>query len=292
MATATTVRRGDSGDSVFTVHTEDFKRHVKAFARRYGLNVGKILRWQFGIWGEDLIRRTDPLGTSERTKRLISRAVKSDVMKLFRVFKPSYEWWEMDPRKSGATGIAVEIADLSGARHPEAGGRKVVYGVEKHLFRPDATIGTMRRHHLRFRNAQSGHVPKTDEWATVGRWKFLDKMHVRPRTMDDYVRWALGHVGKVKAGWLPMCTKFKGRPPPEWIARHGQRYGTVTDNLRDTGQGHLDAENKVSYASQMCRVRTLASTAKAREKAIQKLIDGDIEKTWKKIHRAQKKGLL
>lgn len=128
-----------------------------------------------------------------------------------------------------------------------------MFGVDRALYRPDAGVGTMRAHHLKFRG-KNGHVSSAGASdRRIGRWKFIDKMFVNKPLVEGYKESVQNRVGSLKAGWLPalhhyayMCNGSTGRLP-QWIKRNvgAGSFGGIMDQ---TGNGTLYAENTAHHS--------------------------------------------
>lgn len=119
--------------------------------------------------------------------------------------------------------MLARFESVASKREPEAirlfvTKRGDVYGVDRALYRPNASVQEMRDHHLQyFRNGRmSSAGGRTRD---VGRWKFIDKMVVAVQAMQAYVASVFGRVGKLASGWIPLADAL-GATIPAWIKRH------------------------------------------------------------------------
>jgi hypothetical protein len=121
-----------------------------------------------------------------------------------------------------------------------------VYGTEKALFRPFATVDQMYAHHRRFfkngRMSQAG--ARTRD---IGRWRFIDKMVVSQGAMNDYLEYVYEKVGSLASGFNAAAIEL-GVPVSPWIKRHGTRSGTI--DFQEDGELRfmISIANEVSYA--------------------------------------------
>ena len=117
--------------------------------------------------------------------------------------------------------------DMAGMQHSfwaTKDGR--VFGVEKNLYQPDATISTMKKHHNKYRNKRGRVSTAGRKDVQIGRHVFLDKMFVTPGRYKAYLKYVKGRVGMGKGGWNAAATALKvGRP--KWIKKHGSSGGRV-----------------------------------------------------------------
>jgi hypothetical protein len=121
-----------------------------------------------------------------------------------------------------------------------------VYGVEKKLFQPNASIGVMSAHHQRFRTA-NGRVSTAGALTRdVGRWKFIDKMVVSKGALASYMRVVRGRVGMAKSGWVTAARNL-GVTLQAWINRHSQP-GEGTLDLRGNDESSITISNLCAFA--------------------------------------------
>jgi hypothetical protein len=121
-----------------------------------------------------------------------------------------------------------------------------VYGTEKALFRPFATVDQMYTHHRKYfkhgRMSQAG--ARTRD---IGRWRFIDKMVVSQGAMNDYLKYVYEKVGSLASGLNAAAMEF-GVPISPWIKRHGTRSGSVDFVEDDELRFMISITNAVSYA--------------------------------------------
>lgn len=87
-----------------------------------------------------------------------------------------------------------------------------VYGVERRLWRPHASIEAMYDHHRRYfkngRMTQAGTFTRD-----IGRWKFIDKMVVPKSRFLEYQKYVFEKIGILAGGWAAAATALKVRVP-------------------------------------------------------------------------------
>jgi hypothetical protein len=100
-----------------------------------------------------------------------------------------------------------------------------IYGTDRSLFRPDATVETLHSHHKRyFKNGRMTSAGGRDR--TIGRWKFIDKLVVRQSAFNAYLKEVYAKVGGLCAGFN-AAARVLGVSVPAWIRRHGEGWSTV-----------------------------------------------------------------
>ena len=123
-----------------------------------------------------------------------------------------------------------------------------IFGVEKNLYQPDASVGLMARHHNKYRKANTGRVSKGGSFTKdTGRHVFLDKMIVSIKSWNSYFKHLNKRLGRAKAGWLAAASRFKLGGVPKWVKQHGTSEGSVRDNSHDPIFPFVIMENSVPY---------------------------------------------
>jgi hypothetical protein len=121
-----------------------------------------------------------------------------------------------------------------------------VYGTDRSLFKPDATTATLHDHHKAlYKNGRMTSAGGRDR--SIGRWKFVDKMVVKKKTLETYLKETYKKVGILCSGWAAAADKLNVRLPL-WIKRHGTSNGSAVITVGDMSY-HLRLENAVSYGT-------------------------------------------
>lgn len=119
-----------------------------------------------------------------------------------------------------------------------------VYGVDRELYRPNASISEMDAHHQKYRSTRTGKVTQAGaRTRDVGRWRFIEKMAVNGSRFRAYLRHVFAKVGKAKAGW-PITQS--GNKVPRWIMRHATG-GIWIDATNHPTQPSITFGNNVQY---------------------------------------------
>jgi len=206
----------------FKTDLRGWNKAVTRLAREWGVEAADIMRYQFALWGQDLVRKQQPQAKDARA------AIERDVRRCFLI--------------------------------PEHGGRIINPA-------PDDPA----KFHQAARSTVSGKVR-----ADFGKRGSARRLLVSERTARKVIREAQRRVGRVKAGWLPMVVKFRGRTPPGYVTRHkGLREGTAVDAMRRDGNGYLMAENRVPYADRKSRRDSLMTVT---QRTRQRDLDRHMEK--------------
>lgn len=122
---------------------------------------------------------------------------------------------------------------------------KEVYGVERALFRPDATIETIYDHHRRYfrkgRMTQAGKFTRD-----IGRWKFVDRLVIRESTWLKYLEYVWEKMGILAGGWNEAANQLKVRLP-KIAKRHSS--GNFLQIHKPDGYT-IKITNTITFASQ------------------------------------------
>jgi len=129
---------------------------------------------------------------------------------------------------------------------------KKVIGVEKHLYRPHASIAEMYAVHQRSRSRATGRVSTAGSLDhTRGRWSFIDRMVVGKDSADRYLKHIVKRVGLMKAGWVPAILRLGGSVP-KWVQDHaGNAPGKYNEHFTDPNHIGLEIINHAAGARKM-----------------------------------------
>lgn len=155
---------------------------------------------------------------------------------------------------------------------------KKVYGVERALFRPDATIEMLYDHHRRY--FKNGRMTKAGTYTRdIGRWKFIDRMVVRESTWLQYLDYVYEKMGTLAGAWGKAATELKVRMPK--IAKRHSAGGFVPVNQPDSLI--LRITNTTTFASQadMDRRAKWVLDSGKRKRRLQKRMKVEIEARMK-----------
>lgn len=119
-----------------------------------------------------------------------------------------------------------------------------VYGVERALWRPNATLDQMFSHHQRY--WKKGRMTKAGTYTRdIGRWKFIDRMVVRYSSFFEYLEYVEEKMGILAGGFGAAAKQLRVRLP-RIASRHasGECITILTDNSM-----RIRIKNGVPYAS-------------------------------------------
>lgn len=144
-----------------------------------------------------------------------------------------------------------------------------VYGTERSLFRPDASIAEMDAHHHKYwKNGRMTSAGSRDR--TIGRWRFVDKMVVRKSTMESYLNYLYDRIGIMAGGW-GKGAKRVGAKLPKIVKKHAS--GACKITLTKTSFS-IEITNAVTYfrmADMSRRIQFVLNSGK-RQKRVQNSI--------------------
>lgn len=154
-----------------------------------------------------------------------------------------------------------------------------VYGVERALFRPDATIEAMFDHHKRYwkngRMTQAGGRSRD-----IGRWKFVDKMVVSESAFNRYKQYVYDKIGILAGGWHEAAKKLKVRVP-SIVEKHSSGSAEI---IIQASSFMVRIANPVTYALGADVGRRIVFVLNSRKRAnrIAKRIEVEIQSALKK----------
>jgi hypothetical protein len=118
--------------------------------------------------------------------------------------------------------------------------------------------GAMFAHHNKYRSKTTGRVSRAGDLGDhyIGRWRFIDKMHVPAELFREYLRGVLARVGKTRSGFNAALRHFsaavgKAASIQPAVARHGDSFGSFTDNSGGVplANAELASTNHVPWVS-------------------------------------------
>ncbi|SVD98913.1 uncharacterized protein METZ01_LOCUS451767, partial [marine metagenome] len=151
------------------------------------------------------------------------------------VFKKAEKWQER---------LGKDMAGMMHSFWTTKDGR--VFGVEKNLYQPDASISTMKKHHNKYRGTNGRVSSAGRKDLVIGRHVFMDKMFVSPGRFKAYMKYLKKRIGKGKGGWNAAATALKvGRP--KWIKQHGSSGGRVRVSINHPIHPTIRVTNEIRY---------------------------------------------
>lgn len=97
------------------------------------------------------------------------------------------------------------------------------YGVEKKLYRPNASVGDMIAHRDKYRSKTTGRMSRAGlRTRNVGRHVFIDRMVVSKAAANRFLKELYRRVGYMAAGWANAARSLGGSLPG-WMTRHQAR---------------------------------------------------------------------
>ena len=158
-----------------------------------------------------------------------------------------------------------------------------VYGVDVEMFRPKASPADLEKVHQmartkRGRTSQAGMI----SGKKVGRWKWLNKMVTREKTVRKYIRKKLKQVGQAKGGWAAAFMRFGGKMSMSgWIGEHASRFGRVRSSFTND-KIEIEMTNQSSWASSGDPDRIIPKALAGRTESLKAAIWRQMNDAWKK----------
>jgi hypothetical protein len=137
-----------------------------------------------------------------------------------------------------------------------------VYGVEKHLYRPNASVQEMLAHRDRYRSKATGRMSKAGlRTRDVGRHVFIDRMVVKKAAATRFLKALHNRVGFMAGGWATAAKQLGrvSRDFPAWMKRHGSPGSARVE--KDDDNVALVLTNSAVYRNAVPDVSRRAKTA-------------------------------
>ena len=212
----------------------DTIRNLRKLSIYVGLSVRDVCYEQKRLWLNDLIRRTAPKALGEG-----KHAVADDITKIFKaVNNPTVlEVWEEELKAGG-----FELTRTT-KRGKVAISRKQITASSR------SAIAMIHERHRRKSGSRAGRVKFTRDNQRVWGGKWL----VPRKDLKAHLLLKQKHIGKLKAGWLPAAEYYAGKAhgsvkAPEFVRRHGSKYGTHRDTMSWGGSGDMVSSNQITWA--------------------------------------------
>ena len=203
----------------------------------------------------ELARRTQPFGAETGGAKVGEKAITRDLLgrggSRAGIFAPISGAIEAGFRFSKTTSNVRLFVKKDGT----------VYGTDKSLFRPDASVGDMAAFHRgKFVNGKMSSAGSRTR--DIGRWKFIEKMFVSGGTLDEFMKAQFARVGIAKSGWASCANQLRRvvsgsmtRGIPGWVTRHlgDYSFGRVEDRTFNLKNPTVVLTNSCKYADKVLR---------------------------------------
>jgi hypothetical protein len=241
----------------FTFDTSKFERSLKRFAFHSRKSGAEVLKNQARLLVRDAVALTPPnSGKGAGGKKRGEAAIAGDMFGGRTVNVGGF--------RAKARGF-FEIMQKPGIERDEIvsflttkDGR--VYGVEKRLYRPNASAGEMIAHRDQYRSKSTGQMSKAGlRTLDVGRHRFIDRMVVTPAAANRMLKELYRRVGYLAGGWNAAAKKL-GLRLPNWIANKTANNGACIEVLAGN-QLSITISNKVRFAGKVKGLRSRIQSA-------------------------------
>lgn len=241
------------------------------FAREAGLTMRDVGVDQARLLAQDLINRTPPLNKKMKIDEAAGRnAIRTDAARVIKIMPDDAQYWD----SAEAIGT-VEIA------YKTKSGR--VYGTDRELYKPYASAQQIADHVARYRSKTTGRVTRAgSKTKNVGRWKFVDALHVNAASFAKYLDLAYTRLGQFAAGWkgaaihFAQATRIPSRSGgqaeakiPSFVARHAGDGGFI-DAMTTNGGGQITLYNNMRYGNKSRLESLHRSALRTRERDMTK----------------------
>lgn len=256
-----------------SVDTIQANKEFDSLRKQMGLTLRDVMYDQARLLGQHAIKvvAPGPEGGTAEQKRRGHAAVAGDIA---RIIVPI----------DGGLGSVEELEDLKNAGLLSDSARffktkrRAVYGVDRDLVKISPSMKEMERHHDKYRSKRTGRVTRAGTYTKdIGRWKFVDKMHVKASAAKRFIKHKQKKVGQLKAGFIPATEHFAmlaGVAPkaiPVWVKKQAKRMGSQVNAVNNrTGEGFLELINSVPYASSSISQNTINFLERVRQRDLEK----------------------
>ena len=251
-----------------------YRREVERYAALTGTSLKEAMEESVAILAGTLARKFPPKSLAQGRK-----AIRNDLKRIFTpVDKNIVAEWEMNE------GLGIYTNQTGHVFKTKTG---AIYAVDGELHRPNASMREMNAHHLKYRDSRGRVTRAGSRTRDIGRWRFVDKMHVKTSTFNAYVKFVSESVGSLKSGWALATYRFKGaKELPGWIRRHASDNGRVIDAMKKNGNGYIEIVNEIPYASRWAPIN--ASVVSSQKRMFKKRIYYELKKQAKEFERRSK----
>lgn len=261
----------DTPSVKITSNAPEYRDAITDFMVTFRLGRKEALRTEGRFLGERLISFTPPRTAGQGRNR-----VAKDIKKIFLGLDDMREFGAVS---DGMRNNIIESVGGEAAVRIFAKKDGTVYGVDRKLYRPDATIEEMAKFHQSKRDRRGRVGEAGQRTRDIGRWKFLDVMVVPAGVLNEYIRSVKSRVGRAKGGWADGTMKLGGKVA-QWIAVHARTAGYFRDAL-DGPEGALIWDNRSEWTNRGDEDRIVENSIKSRTQAIAKRIKYELKKSAK-----------
>jgi len=261
----------------FDIDVHGWRKQVERIASAYGIEMNFLLAEMHRLFTRDVQMKL-PTAT-KGGGRLMSGTAFSDFIPTTRTMVENKKGGpiESDLRRifvpvTASMEKTEEIRNLKSAgsvpfrRFEDKSG--AVWGVDSNLW--STSRAAVHAHHQKFRT-KAGRVTRAGDYdRRIGRWKFIDKMHIPVELFRSYLAEVKRDIGKTQAGFNSAMAYFSGlvgapATLPTYAKRHGSGQGTFADSFnKQTGDGSMVSINSIPW---VWRFRGMAdAAARTREK--------------------------
>jgi hypothetical protein len=249
-------------------------RELTDLARSLGLALRDLMYDQARLLAQDAVRRVRPGGPKEGPAAQKKAGIKAISDDLSRIIVPFGEGASTSMLKDMQQQGLI-AGDSSKVFKTKSG---AVYGVENDFVKMTASNKELEKFHNSFRSSKTGRVTTAGTYTKdIGRWKFVDKMHVPDRVAQRFLRHKIKKVGQLKAGFVPAADYFASllgntaKAIPSWVRKQSAKMGTQINAVNQTtGVGSIVVSNMVPYAENAIPKSTQSFLEENRQRDIEK----------------------
>lgn len=244
--------------------TREFEDALIRFQRQTQLGWPEVIRMQARLLVERLIEWTPPFGKNKAAQTKGTRAVESDVRRVFIPFK-DVPFLVKDIAAQRLEGMSSE-KNLDKVKFRDPSIQKLWdkrnWDVLRLIFERSAESQSRKMRIVR--NPDPAEHQKARVGGRVRKGRRPTVVVEKEASLRTYIRAVQKRVGKAKAGWLAAARLIAAKFPA-WIGKSGgEMLGRVRDQSNQSDNPSITMSNEVGYASQIFPTSKLAQLLSSR----------------------------
>ncbi|MFQ3577691.1 MAG: hypothetical protein SNJ52_01600 [Verrucomicrobiia bacterium] len=250
--------------------TREFEDALIRFQRQTQLGWPEVIRMQARLLVERLIEWTPPFGKNKAAQTKGTRAVESDVRRVFIPFK-DVPFLVKEIASQRLEGMSSE-KNLDKVKFRDPSIQKLWdkrdWDVLRIIFERSAEAKS--RNMRVVRNLDPAEHQKARVGGRVRKGRRPTVVVEKEAALRTYIRAVQKRVGKAKAGWLAAARLVVAKCPA-WIGKSGgEMLGRVRDQSNLSDNPSITMSNEVGYASQIFPASKLAQLLSSRVRDMEK----------------------
>jgi hypothetical protein len=250
--------------------TREFENALIRFQRQTQLGWPEVIRMQARLLVERLIEWTPPFGKNKAAQTKGTRAVESDVRRVFIPFK-DVPFLVKEIASQRLEGMSSE-KNLDKVKFRDPSIQKLWdkrdWDVLRLIFERSAEAQSRNMRVVRVPDPAEHQKARVSGRVRKGRRPTV--VVEKEAALRTYIRTVQKRVGKAKAGWIAAARLVAARFPA-WIGKSGgEMLGRVRDQSNQADNPSITMSNEVGYASQIFPASKLAQLLSSRVRDMEK----------------------